>query len=401
MAKSASAGATYRKTPGKRQVRAGVQGKHASINTYTTDVIIIGGGNIGSAVGYGLVERGISVAIVDEGDVAVRSARGNFGLVWFQGKGIGMQRYVEWCLEATQKWPVFAETLEDKTGISLNYQKPGGLELCYGEAGYNEHKQELDELRRQSGDGIYDCELIDRKDLQSLIPHMKLGPDIKGATFCPHDGHVNSLYLLHAMHRAFQQAGGGYFPGNAVIDIRYEDHTFVVQTQRQRFRAPKLVLAAGVGIPPLAEMLGMSIPVKPERGQILVTERLHPVLSYPFSGIRQTAEGSLLFGASHESVGCDTTVTAAVIRKIAGRAVAAFPKLSNVRILRCWAALRPLTPDEFPIYHESESYPGAYVLTSHSGVSLAPLYATHIPSWIESGDTPDGFDAFDLKRFHV
>jgi len=371
------------------------------INTHTADVIIIGGGNIGSAVGYGLVEQGVSVTVIDEGDVALRSARGNFGLVWFQGKGLGMQRYVEWCLEATQNWPDFAEELEDKTGLTINYQKPGGLDLCRGEAGLEERKQELDDLRQQAGDRKYDCDLIDRKELKSIIPRMKLGPNILGATFSPHDGHVNSLFLLRAMHTAIKLAGGRYFPGNAVIDIRHDGPVFTVQTQQDRFSAPKLVLAAGLGIPPLAGMLGMKIPVRPERGQILVTERLLPVLSYPLSGVRQTAEGSLLFGASNEPVGYNTTVTTGVIQYIARRAVEAFPCLSNVRIVRSWGALRPLTPDEFPIYLESETYPGAFVLTSHSGVSLTSLYATRIPRWIMSGERPYGFDAFDVRRFHV
>jgi glycine/D-amino acid oxidase-like deaminating enzyme len=368
---------------------------------HTADVVIIGGGNIGSSVAYGLTEQGISVVVIDEGDIALRSARGNFGLVWFQGKGLGMQRYVEWCLEATQKWPGFAEALENQTGLSINYQKPGGLELCHGAADYAERKQELDDLRQQTGNRKYDCELIDRKELQSLIPRMELGPNIFGATFSPHDGHVNSLFLLRALHTAFQNAGGRYFPGNAVIDIRHDGRIFTVQTRRDRFCAPKLVLAAGLGIPPLAAMLDMKIPIQPERGQILVTERLRPVLSYPLSSIRQTAEGSLMFGTSNETAGYDTTVTTGVIRYIAGRVVEAFPCLSSVRILRCWGALRPLTPDEFPIYHESETYQGAFVLTSHSGVSLAPLYATHIPRWIVSGEQPYGFEAFDVRRFHV
>jgi len=364
-------------------------------------VIIIGGGNIGSAVSYGLTEQGVSVAIIDEGDIALRGARGNFGLVWFQGKGLGMQRYVEWCLEATQKWPEFAQELEDKTGLSINYQKPGGLELCRGETDYNQRRQELDDLRQQADNGKYDCELIDRKELQSLIPRMKLGLNIIGATFSPHDGHVNSLFLLRAMHKAIKLAGGRYFPGNAVVDIHHDGHVFTAKTQQDRFCAPKLVLAAGLGIPPLAAMLDMKIPVQPERGQILVTERLRPVLPYPLSGIRQTAEGSLMFGASNEPVGYNTTVTTGVIRHIAGRAVEAFPCLSSIRIIRTWGALRPLTPDEFPIYHESKTYPGAFVLTSHSGVSLASLYATHIPHWILNGEQPYEFDAFHLRRFHV
>jgi glycine/D-amino acid oxidase-like deaminating enzyme len=148
-------------------------------------------------------------------------------------------------------------------------------------------------------------------------------------------------------------------------------------------------------------MLDMQIPVRPQRGQLLVTERVKQVLPYPISGIRQTGEGSFMLGASNEEVGFDTHVTLDVARFIARRAMAAFPELSGVRIVRSWAALRPLTPDSKPIYHQSERYPGAFVLTSHSGVSLAPLYATHLAHWIIAGDQPEGFEHFSLQRFAV
>jgi glycine/D-amino acid oxidase-like deaminating enzyme len=371
------------------------------VSIYTADVIVIGGGNIGSAVAYGMTGLGVSVTIIDEGDRALRSARGNFGLVWFQGKGLGMQRYVTWCLEATQKWPGFAETLEDKTGLSIDYRKPGGLELCHGQADYEARRQELKRLRQQDGNGKYDCELIGRRELQSLLPRMKLGPNILGATFSPHDGHVNPLLLLRAMHAAIKLAGGRYYPGNKVTRIRHDGSVFTVETRQDRFSAPKLVLAAGLGIPALAGMLHLKIPVAPERGQILVTERVRPILPYPLSGIRQTGDGSFMFVASNESVGNNTDVTSPVIRKLASKAAQSFPCLSGVRVLRSWAALRPLTPDEFPIYLESEAHPGAFVLTSHSGVSLASVHATHVSRWIVRGETPDAFHAFDLKRFHI
>ena len=75
---------------------------------HISDVIVVGGGNIGSATAYGLAKMGLKVVMLDEGDMALRSAHGNFGLVWYQGKGKGMPRYVEWCLEATRKWPAGA-----------------------------------------------------------------------------------------------------------------------------------------------------------------------------------------------------------------------------------------------------------------------------------------------------
>ena len=367
----------------------------------TTDIIVIGGGNIGAAVAYGLARRGLAVTVLDEGDRALRSARGNFGLVWFQGKGLGMQPYVEWCLEATRRWPDFAAELETQTGVNICYQKPGGLDLCADEAQYAARRQELADLRRQSGNDRYDCELIDRRALQALIPRLTLGAKVYGASFSPHDGHVNPLLLLRALQAAFKMAGGRYFPGHKVSAIRRDGHSFRVDAGPKRFAAAKIVIAAGLGIPPLAEMLAMRVPVVPERGQILVTERVRPALPFPLGGLRQTAEGSFMIGASNELVGYDTSVTTPTIRAIAARTLDAFPGLSALRVVRSWAALRPLTPDHFPIYHESETHPGAFVITSHSGVSLASVNATYTARWLAGGEPADCFSAFDLRRFNV
>lgn len=367
----------------------------------STEVILIGGGNIGSATAYGLAERGLEVAMLDEGDIAQRGARGNFGLVWFQGKGLGMPRYVEWCLRSVQKWPHFAEALERKTGVGIGYHNPGGFMLCRGKEEYDKREALIERIRSQSKSVTYECDMIGRDELQKRIPDMELGPNIVGASYCPHDGHVNPLFLLRAMHMAFKQAGGRYYPGTVATRIRYDGANYQVQTSNGPFTAPKLVLAAGLGISKLADMLDMQIPVAPERGQLLVTERMRPLLPYPINGIRQTDEGSFMFGTSNEAVGYNTQVTADVMQYIARRAFEAFPCLANTRIVRSWAALRPLTPDEYPIYHESTTYPGAFVLTSHSGVSLASLYATDIASWIAEGTKPKDFEPFSPRRFDV
>ena len=367
----------------------------------SADVIVIGGGNIGSATAYGLAERGLKVAMLDEGDIALRGARGNFGLVWFQGKGLGMPRYVEWCLRSVQKWPCFAEALEQKTGVSIGYHKPGGFMLCRGKEEYDRREQLIERIRNQSRSVTYECDMISRDELQKRIPDMELGPNIVGASFCPHDGHVNPLFLFRAMHMAFKQAGGRYYPGTVANRIQHDGARYQVQTPRGPFTAPKLVLAAGLGIPKLADMLDMQIPVAPERGQILVTEPMRPLLPYPISGIRQTDEGSFMFGTSNEPVGYNTQVTPDIIQNIARRASETFPCLANVRIVRSWAALRPLTPDKYPIYDESTTYPGAFVLTSHSGVSLASLYASDIARWIADGIKPDDFEHFRPGRFDV
>ena len=68
------------------------------------DVVVIGGGVIGAAVAYGLAAQKASVVMLDREDFQLTASRGNFGLVWLQGKGHGMPRYAQWSQEATELW---------------------------------------------------------------------------------------------------------------------------------------------------------------------------------------------------------------------------------------------------------------------------------------------------------
>ena len=72
------------------------------------DAIVIGGGLVGSAIAYGLAREGLRVALVDEGDVAYRASRGNFGLVWVQSKGDGAPHYQRWTRRSADQWPALA-----------------------------------------------------------------------------------------------------------------------------------------------------------------------------------------------------------------------------------------------------------------------------------------------------
>ena len=98
------------------------------------DVAIIGGGLVGAAVAFGLAERGQRVAVLDEGDTAYRASRGNFALVWVQSKGLGMPAYSRWTRESADRWPAFAATLREESGIDVAHRRPGGLTLVLNDA---------------------------------------------------------------------------------------------------------------------------------------------------------------------------------------------------------------------------------------------------------------------------
>ena len=366
-----------------------------------TEVIVVGGGVIGVSLAYGMVKNGAKVILIDKVDNRLTASRGNFGLVWVQGKGKGMPRYVEWSIEATEKWPEFAENLETESGFNLNYEKTGGLDICLGEEEHEERVNFIEEMSQASSSGSYDCEMISIKELQGMIPEIKLGKEVSGASFCSHDGCVNPLDLLKAMSSSFQENGGGYRPEQFVQKIECSSNGFKIETETHSFNAKKLVLACGLMTTKLASMVGMKVPVIAERGQIIVTESTSRVFNYPTAGIRQNYDGSFMLGASHEAVGYNIETSYEVLQNIAKRAIRILPNLKNLQMIRSWAALRVLTPDKMPVYLESDQYPGAYAITSHSGVSLASLHSSNLVEWILEERIPPGFTAFHPKRFNV
>ena len=174
-----------------------------------------------------------------------------------------------------------------------------------------------------------------------------------------------------------------------------------VRTGDTEHVAAKLVLAAGLGNRALAPLVGLEAPVAPVRGQILVTERVQPFLRHPSLHVRQTGEGVVQIGDSKEDVGLDDGTTLNQLAHIAERATRCFPLLGGVNIVRTWGALRVMSPDGLPIYQASTACPGAFVLTCHSGVTLASQHAGPLADWIRGGPEPSDIAGFKAERFHV
>ncbi len=363
------------------------------------DAIVAGGGLVGSAVAYGLAREGLCVVVLDEGDVAYRASRGNFGLVWVQGKGDGLPAYADWTRSSADHWPAFAETLTDEIGQDIGYRKRGGVNLCLSEAELEDWQALLARLHNQSGPAGYDFRLLDRQELADLLPG--IGPAVVGGTYGPHDGQVNPLLLLRSLHAGLARHRGTYRPGAKIERIEASGGSFRVEAGGDSFVAAKLVIAAGLGSRALGQQVGLDVPVDPLKGQVLVTERAKPLFDLPTLYVRQTTEGSIMLGDSHEDVGFDITSTAGVIGNIAARAVKSFPMLRDLRVVRSWAALRIMTPDGFPVYDESERCPGAYAVACHSGVTLAAAHALRLAPAIVDGRFRELLAPFSAKRFHV
>ncbi|VWB10584.1 FAD dependent oxidoreductase [Burkholderia aenigmatica] len=359
------------------------------------DVLVIGGGLVGAAVAYGLARDGARVTVLDEDDGGFRASRGNFGLVWIQGKGHDRTPYARWSRSSAVRWPGLAASLLEDSGVDVALRQPGGFHLCFTDDELAERRTRLATLQAALGD--YPFELLDHRELRERLPGV--GPAVIGASYTPMDGHVNPLKLLRALHAAMQRRGVRLVSGARAQQVRAERGGFAVDSAAGTFRAARVVLAAGLGNRALAPQVGLYAPVAPNRGQVLVSERVAPFLHYPTINVRQTDEGTVQFGDSMEEVGFNDFTTTPVLADIARRGVRAFPMLQHVRLVRMWAALRVYSPDGFPVYDESPEHPGAFVVTCHSGVTLAAAHALRIAPWIAGAPLPDELPALSARRF--
>src|SRR5580704_11737989 len=359
------------------------------------DLIVIGGGLVGGAIAWGAAAKGASVALLDQGDIAFRAARGNFGLVWVQSKGVGMPAYAHWTRTSAELWPELANAMASATGVDVALQQRGGLAFCLSDAEFEERAGLLHRMHNESGD--IGTRMLDRNEVRAMVPG--LGDRVVGASFCPIDGQASPLYLLRALHADAQSNGLKYHPGCKVDAIDAAPNDFTVRSGTERFSAPRIVIAAGLGSRDLAPMVGLSMPVNPLQGQIIVTERLPRFLDYVTHVIRQTEEGTVMLGDSQEDAGFDITTRVATLQTIAARNVQVFPALASANIVRTWAALRVMSPDGFPIYEQSEKYPGAFAATCHSGVTLAGAPALALAPAIMAGELPDELSVFRWQRF--
>jgi hydrogen cyanide synthase HcnC len=370
-----------------------------SSNTKEPDVVVIGGGVVGGAIALGLARNGARVTILDEGDVAFRASRGNFALVWVQSKGFGMPDYALWSRRSANDWHGLAKILNAETEIDVAHSQPGGFMLCLSEAELSNRVDAMRRLHNQAVLSDFPYEILDHDETKRRLPD--IGPDVFGAIYSPLDGHVNSLKLFRALREATVRWGVDYRPGHPVESITPRDGGFRISGPWGAIDTGKVVLAAGLGNARLAPMVGLDAPVQPSKGQIIVTEKTAPFLHNPMVTVRQTDEGGVMIGDSQEDRGFDTVVGQPILSVMAERAVKMFPRLAGLNVVRTWSALRVMSPDGFPIYEQSESHPGAFVVTCHSGVTLAANHVLTLAPAILSGVLPDTVASFSARRFHV
>jgi len=355
----------------------------------TADVVIVGGGIRGLSIAYYLARAGVRVSVVERGQIGAGASSANAGLVNASQKRPA--HYTAFSLLSGDMYPEFVAGLD----VPVDYQRDGFLRVAETDAEAESLARDAAAQSRVPGIKV---EVLDMRAARTLEP--ALSPRLVAASFCAQDGNVDSLKLVPAVGHAARRHGARILHHLEVTGIRVAGGRVAgVATREGEIATDTVVDAAGVFVPEIARMVGIQVPVLPQRGQMFQLEAMPPLLRRPVQALRQLASGTTMIGTTNEFVGHDRAVTYEASGEILARARRIVPALGGARVIRGWAGLRPMTPDGLPIYEAVHELPGFHVAVGHSGITLAAVTAQVFLDLITKGRTDLPLAPYGLGRF--
>jgi glycine oxidase len=335
------------------------------------DVLILGGGVIGLSTAWFLAEAGVRATIVDKGDFGQQASWAGAGIISPANPAYARTAYEQLHARSVALYPELARTLREQTGIDNGYRVCGGLELFL-----SAEDTSSDEWR---GEGIAFHEL-NSDELHRQYPY--LAPNLKHAALLPDMAQVRNPWHLKALQAACAARGVRMRPNcPARLLPRNGGRIEAVETDQGRLTADRYLIAAGAWTDALLEPLGWRPGIRPVRGQIALlntgTSGVRPLLLHGKRYLVPRGDGRVLVGSTEEDAGFDARPTAAAIAELLHFAALLVPELAHASVERCWAGLRPGSPDGKPYLGVVPGIDNLFVAAGHfrSGIQLSPATA--------------------------
>jgi len=376
------------------------------------EVVVIGGGVVGSSTAYFLARAGKKVVLVEKGYKAGEASGANAAFVWSITRKPGID--IRLAMHSIN----IHRQLQKKLDRDFEYVYNGGLLVI-------EDEEQLPfveaHVKARAEDG-YPLEMIDAKQVFELEPLLS-EEKIIGAVFSPIDGTTNPIFLVISLNLQAQKLGAKIFHHTEVRGIEVMGGKIKgVITDKGTIKTNTVVNAAGSWGCFIGEMVGLKVPVTPFQLAMLVTEQLPPCVFHPIMSasymveedtgkerglgcgliISQQAAGNLLIGASWRDAGYDKRTNQEEIELMARVNVEAMPSLKDVRVIRSYANFFPHTDDDLPILGKVDGVEGFVMACGHNGhgICLGPGSGKLIQELICKGITSIPLDELSLSRFN-
>lgn len=358
------------------------------------DVVVVGAGIVGAACAYYLTRAGARVVVLDAGPIAGGTSSAGEGNLLISDKLPGPE--LELMRHSLRRWEEIAGELGED---AIEYERKGGL-MVAGSVAAMDGIVELAAGQRAAGVAVTE---LAGDQLDEYEPRLAAG--LAGGAYYPQDAQLQPMLATGYLLRGLDVRCGTRVRG---IETDGAGRVRGVRAGAALVRADAVVNATGVAGGELAATAGTRLPIEPRRGFLLVTEPLagspirHKVYGAEYVGgvasddaglqsspvVEGTRAGTVLIGSSRERVGFDPGYPLAVLRRIAGAAVALFPFLARVRVLRAYRGFRPYTPDHLPVIGPDPHLAGLWHACGHegAGIGLAPGTGALIAAQITGTD---------------
>jgi glycine/D-amino acid oxidase-like deaminating enzyme len=371
------------------------------------DILVIGGGIVGTTLGGFLAKEGASVAVIDAGYAGGTTA--NAGSLHVQLQTVLMQRFpekipmVEKSLGLYRRGAAYWQDFQEELGADCGVVVSGGLMVA-------EDQQQLGHLvkkaKRETELGI-EVAILDRAELDRVAPY--LGPAVIGAEICTHEGKVNPLLANAATRRWAREKGAVQMWSEPVLRVEKTAGGFHAVTGKGTIACGKLVLAAGYGSRPLAAQLGFDLPASGDPLHMNITEGTGLFISHlvqhadrPIT-LKQLGSGQAVIGGGwpaelREPGQIPMTKLSSMVGNLS-LAQHIIPQLGMLRVIRTWAGVNTGV-DGCGVIGPLEAVPGLYfAIPGDAGYTLGPITARLTAECVLGKEPSEDVSLYSPGRF--
>ncbi len=370
----------------------------------TADVVLVGAGINGLATAYELAQLGMKNIVVLEKTYIGSGSTGRCG------GGIRQQWTTEENIRLAQESVRMYENMSAELGYQVFFRQGGYLMVT-------ENENDLPALRdavalQQRCDVPTD--FLQPQECLEIVPDLDISR-IKGATFCPRDGTAYPFAVVWGYARACHRKGVKIYIGTTVTDLKTtEGRITAVETDRGTIQTPLVVNCAGPWARSLAAGIGVELPNRQERHEIMVSESLKPFLDPMVISISngiyfsQSMRGEIVGGIGDSDEprlpGPSRFKTHSGMRfavRFAQALLSYYPRAAEVRMMRQWAGMYDVTPDHRPILGGVDGLDGYFHSCGFSGhgFMLGPMTGKRMARFITTGRRDEIIESLSLERF--
>ncbi|WP_132057894.1 NAD(P)/FAD-dependent oxidoreductase [Halorussus amylolyticus] len=375
------------------------------------EVAVIGGGIVGSSVGYHLARAGVDTVLLDREDEGRATAAGAGILSPATSSRTDSDTWFEFAIEAVAYYDDLVAALEAEQDGDTGYARPGLLSVALDDAEVEAFEAAMSRIERRQADlgspepGSF--RELSPAEARERLP--ALAEDVRRAASYENAARVDGRIFTEALRRA-GRAHGLEIRRTEAEGIRVEDGAVAgVETEDGALDAERVVVAGGAWSGAFGDDLGVEIPVEPKRGQIahLGAAELDtadwPIVS-PFRGhyVVPWPDDRVVAGATREAgSGFAPYKTAGGVREVLDECLRVVPGLDDAELEEIRVGLRPVSADKLPVLGEVPDVDGAFIATGHgaTGLQLGPYSGKLVAQAARGADVETDISAFGVERF--